>query len=156
MEGVIYLFGSVVPTNRKTRLTLFRTVPKCQRVEGAEKKDARFVRDPTLEDVAHDGTTRIVWITQMEPIRHANGPTLVVHLVHKGAIFCRDAKGGDAGHAVRIRRGVHGTGGTGASTDGGKVGGRGVGGAGGGRGGGECLVESLADHFRRVCVGVCR
>jgi len=83
----------------------------------------------------------------MEPIRQSNRPPLVVHLIHKGAIFGRDAKGGDARHPI-VGGGVQRTGGAGAGTDGGKVDWRSVGGAGGGRGGGECLVESLANHFR--------
>ena len=94
----------------------------------------------------------------MEPIRQSNRPSLVVHLVHEGAIFGRDAKGGDARHPVGVGCGMQGTGGAGASANGGKVGGRSVGGASGRRGGGECLVEPLVNHFRCVCVlyvGVC-
>ena len=95
----------------------------------------------------------------MEPIRQSNRPSLVVHLVHEGAIFGRDAKGGDARHPIGVGCGVQGTGGAGTGADGGEVGGRNVGGASGGRGGCECLVESLANHFRcaYACmyVGVC-
>ena len=93
----------------------------------------------------------------MEPIRQSNRPSLVVHLIHEGAIFGRDAKGGDARHPIGIGCGVHRAGGAGTGTEGGKVGGRTEGGTGGGRGGGQCLVESLVNHFRggymhmRVC-----
>ena len=86
----------------------------------------------------------------MQPIRETNRPSLVVHLVDKGAILGRYAKGGDARHAIGVGRSVQGTGGAGAGTNGSKVGGRRIRGTSGGRGARECLVESLANHFR-VC-----
>lgn len=89
----------------------------------------------------------------MEPIRQPNRPSLVVHLVDEGAIFGRDAKGGDSRHTVGVCCGMQGAGGAGAGADGGKVGGRSVGGSSGGRGGRECLVESLANHSR--CAYAC-
>ena len=169
----IYLFWSVIPTNRKTRLALSRPVPTCQplatrsernRNNDTQKKKSQHgskegenhlhvVRDPTLEHMPHDRSTRIVRITQVQPIRQPNRPSLVVHLVYERTILGRDAKGGDARHPVGVGGGVQRTSGAGTGADGGKVGGRRVGGASGGRRGCQCLVESLANHFRK-CVDV--
>lgn len=91
----------------------------------------------------------------MEPIRQSNRPSLVVYLIHKGAIFGRDAKGGDARHPIGVGGGVQRTGGARTGTDRGKVNWGSVGGTSGGRGGGECLVESLANHFRCAYACVC-
>ena len=68
-----------------------------------------------------DGTARVVWAGEMEPISKTDGPALVVYFVDKGAVLVGDAEGGDARHAFGVR-GVKRTSGARTSVDGSKMG----------------------------------
>ena len=69
--------------------------------------DSRFLQLIALEDLSNDGFTRVIRITQVQPIPDSNPPAPILDLLHELSVFGRNAERRDGPRSLAFR-GVHG------------------------------------------------
>lgn len=74
----------------------------CVRIR--RSRNLRLLGNIAPEHLANDGSARVVWVAEMEPVRKPDGPPLVFHLVQDLPILSRDAERSHSCPSLTFRR----------------------------------------------------
>jgi hypothetical protein len=97
-----YLFWSVIPRNCDPKLAFPRPTRQSAQSKHRTRIYILFFRNPTPKHLTDDRPTGVVRITQMQPIRQLDRPTLVVYLIHDGFVFRYDTVIGNTRNTFSI------------------------------------------------------